>query len=99
MAAVAKVASTLAETARAALRNKNFIDGAFVVAESFFDVYDPTTGTVLAQAGAASEAQGDAAVEAAATAWKKWRKLPPTEHAGWLRELPRQCQYDGCISF
>lgn len=88
---MAAVAKALAETARAALRKKNFIDGTWIVAESLFDVNDPTTGAVLGQAGAASEAQGDAAVEAAAAAWKKWRKLPPAEHAGWLRETgPRR---------
>ena len=84
--AVAKSTAALVEAAKASLRSKNFIGGAFVEAASYFDVNDPTNGTVLAKAGAASIAQGDAAVEAAATAWKSWRKLPPAEHATWLRE-------------
>ena len=81
MAAVAAAAA-----AKASLRNKNFIGGVWAEADSLFDVLDPTTGGVLAKAGAASTAQGDAAVDAAALAWKTWRKLPPVEHAGWLRK-------------
>jgi acyl-CoA reductase-like NAD-dependent aldehyde dehydrogenase len=50
-------------------------------------VLNPTTGEVLATSGAASVAQANRAVEAAAEAFKTWRHTTEAERAKWLREF------------
>ena len=47
----------------------------------------PNEPQLLASCGAASPAQVDAAVKAAAAAFKSWSKLADSERAGWLRKL------------
>lgn len=49
-------------------------------------VLDPCTGDVLGVCGNASIAQAHQAVEAAATAFKSWKKLSDADHAKWLRK-------------
>ena len=51
------------------------IDGKLVRGDSTFDVVNPATGKVFAQSGGASEAQTNAAVEAAAKAQPAWAAL------------------------
>lgn len=52
-------------------------------------VLDPCTGDVLGVCGNASIAQAHQAVEAAATAFKSWKKLSDADHAKWLRKCRR----------
>lgn len=63
-----------------------FIDGKFVEAAGTWNVENPATGDVLAPAGAASVEQVDAAVRAAAEAFKTWRNVSDADRAAWLRE-------------
>jgi len=78
----------LFESTRKALRKQLFIGGKFVDAEGgTFDVLNPCTGELLAPAGLASSAQVDAAVKAAAEAFKTWSRTSNAERAGWLRKL------------
>ena len=79
--------SSLAASTAASLRKDLFIDGKWVAAASSFDVANPVTGELLAACGGASNDQVDAAVKAARTAFKSWRKLSDGERADWLRKL------------
>ena len=84
-------AADAAKAATASLRTKLFIGGHWVEPASTWTVEDPATGAPLAAAGAASVEQADAAVVAAAEAFKTWRKVSDGERATWLREcLARQ---------
>jgi len=81
------MADKAAADARALLRtNELFINGLFVPAAETLEVVDPATGTTLAPAGAASVEQVDAAVCAAAEAFKTWRGVSDADRASWLRE-------------
>ncbi|CAN7359718.1 aldehyde dehydrogenase family protein [Microbacterium sp. LjRoot45] len=67
----------------------SYIDGAFVDrgGDDSFAVYEPATGTVLAEVVAADTATVDAAVASAATAQRAWAQLPPRERGAMLRRV------------
>lgn len=54
------------------------INGSDYYAEKIFDVVSPVTGKVTHRCGSASVADADAAVEAAAEAFKTWRRSTPS---------------------
>ena len=60
---------------------KNFVDGRSVEAstQERADIFDPATGEVNATAPGSSEADVDAAVQAAARAFESWRDTTPAE--------------------
>jgi acyl-CoA reductase-like NAD-dependent aldehyde dehydrogenase len=60
------------------------IDGQAVPAEATFDVVNPATGEVFAQAPAATAADLDRAVAAATAAQKSWRAVPLEERKALL---------------
>lgn len=60
------------------------IDGQAVPAEATFDVVNPATGEVFAQAPAAAAADLDRAVAAATVAQKSWRAVPLEERKALL---------------
>lgn len=65
---------------------KNYINGEFVdsLATETMDVINPSTNEVLAQLPIGTQADLDAAVSAAQTAFKSWRKTPPAERAKYI---------------
>jgi betaine-aldehyde dehydrogenase len=69
------------------LRSALFINGSFVPGAGLFSVENPCDEQPLGQCSEASAAQVDAAVQAAAAAFKSWRRTPDAERAGWLRKL------------
>jgi len=68
---------------------KNFIGNQFVTPQSDAGilVYDPATEAIAGQVSAATVSEAIAAVELAAAAQKKWRKLPGIERARYLQNL------------
>lgn len=54
------------------------INGSDYYAERIFDVVSPVTGEVMHRCGSASVADADAAVDAAAEAFKTWRRTTPS---------------------
>ena len=66
-----------------------FINGKFVPNgdRKMFSVVNPATEEVISEAPMATEADVEAAVDAAYEAQKSWAKLPPIVRAGYLREL------------
>jgi acyl-CoA reductase-like NAD-dependent aldehyde dehydrogenase len=54
------------------------INGSDYYAERVFDVVSPVTGEVMHRCGSASVADADAAVDAAAEAFKTWRRTTPS---------------------
>src|SRR6185437_58181 len=60
---------------------QNFIDGRFVEPTDgrYADLIDPATGEVFAAAPVSGEADVDRAMQAAATAFEKWRDTTPSE--------------------
>ncbi|MDP8015171.1 aldehyde dehydrogenase family protein [Prescottella equi] len=68
-----------------------YVDGQWISGgdRERFDVFDPATGEVLTQAVAASEADVDAAVAAAARAHAdgRWRALPPLQRTRILARI------------
>lgn len=67
----------------------NFIDGKATAAEDgrTYDVFDPTTGQVYAQAPLSGEADVDRAIRAASTAFETWRDTTPYERSRALNKL------------
>lgn len=63
------------------------IDGRMVAADATFDVINPATATVVAQAPDASSAQLDAAVDAAAAAFVSWSTVPIEERKVLVSKL------------
>jgi acyl-CoA reductase-like NAD-dependent aldehyde dehydrogenase len=55
------------------------INGSDYYAERIFDVVSPVTGEVTHRCGSASVADADAAVDAAAEAFKTWRRTTPSQ--------------------
>ncbi len=53
----------------------------------WLDVFDPATGTVMAQVADGDGADVDAAVAAAQVAFPAWSALPNSERARWLEKL------------
>ena len=70
-------------------RERNFIDGRFVDADDELPiiVINPATGQSIATVDAASSAQVNMAVAAAARAQREWGRLPSIERAEHLRRL------------
>jgi aminobutyraldehyde dehydrogenase len=67
---------------------KQFIDGQFVAGEGAVEeVLDPATGEVLARVPEASQAQIQAAVQAAQKAFPGWARTPPKDRATALLKL------------
>src|SRR5580658_6645857 len=64
-----------------------FIDGQWVVTSGRFPTFNPATGEVLAEVPLATDAEVDAAVEAAARAFRVWRETAPTQRATLLWKL------------
>jgi betaine-aldehyde dehydrogenase len=64
-------------------RLQNFIDGTYrdSVAEASLDVVDPSTGTPYLLAPISAAADVDAACQAAATAFRTWRRTTPAERS------------------
>ncbi|WP_193336118.1 aminobutyraldehyde dehydrogenase [Devosia beringensis] len=62
-----------------------FINGDFVEGQSAVEIaFEPARGTPLAEVASASPAQVDAAVAAAATAFKSWAKTTPKQRSAAL---------------
>ncbi|MEJ6760696.1 MAG: NAD-dependent succinate-semialdehyde dehydrogenase [Candidatus Planktophila sp.] len=68
------------------LKTDLYINGAWVPGDSTVPVYDPSDGSVIAEVSTASEAQCDAAIEAAHTALPLWAKTAPRVRAEILRK-------------
>ncbi|ABK53057.1 aldehyde dehydrogenase [Acidothermus cellulolyticus 11B] len=68
---------------------RNFIAGDYVEARSdrWFDVVDPATGEVIARSPASSAADIDAAMQAAAEAFPRWRDATPAERSRALLRI------------
>ncbi|ROS75596.1 aminobutyraldehyde dehydrogenase [Cellulomonas sp. PhB143] len=68
---------------------QNFVDGSFVDAagEGRLDVVDPTTGTRVAVSPVSGAADVDAAMDAARTALRTWRRTTPAERQRLLLRL------------
>jgi betaine-aldehyde dehydrogenase len=64
-------------------RLQNFIDGAYrdSAAEASLDVVDPSTGTPYLLAPSSTPADVDAACQAAAVAFRTWRRTTPAERS------------------
>jgi len=62
------------------------IDGQLLGAAEHFDVYNPATGEVLAQAPAASPEQLEQAITAAGKAFKSWSRLPWAERSAYIQK-------------
>ena len=68
----------------------NFINGRFISANgsgSRLAVVNPATEDVISEVPESTQADVDAAIDAAAKAQKSWSKLPPIQRAGYLREI------------
>jgi lactaldehyde dehydrogenase/glycolaldehyde dehydrogenase len=69
---------------------RQFINGELLAASSgdWFDVENPYTNQIIGQAPKGGQADADAAIAAAAAAYKTtWPKLPPEARAGYLRQF------------
>ena len=69
------------------MRIQHLIDGKPVESRHYFETLDPATQEVLAEVAAGGEAEVNAAVAAAKTAFPKWAGLPATERARLVRKL------------
>lgn len=63
------------------------INGQSVAGDNHFDVINPATADVLTQCPAASEAQVNAAVEAAHNAFSSWKKTSLKERQAYLEKI------------
>ncbi|KAM0327042.1 hypothetical protein ACHAQA_006165 [Verticillium albo-atrum] len=61
-----------------------FVGGAEHLAESTFDIVSPASGAIVHKCSAASVADVQAAVAAAAAAFPAWKKLPPARRRDYL---------------
>ena len=68
------------------LKTDLYIDGAWVKGDGTLPVTDPSTGNVIAEVQTAGEAQCDAAVTAAHSAFKTWSKTAPRVRSEILRK-------------
>src|ERR1700737_1182299 len=68
---------------------RNFVNGQFIepAGAALIPVCNPATEVLIAQVCAATKDEAVAAVEAAATAQKLWRKLPSTQRAACMHKL------------
>ncbi len=72
-------------SARANLKTHIYLNGAWKATEATFPVLESATGNLLADCPKATPADVDAAVTAAAAAFKTWGKTPAAERAAWLK--------------
>lgn len=71
---------------------RNFYAGAWHEGSgSVIERHNPSTGELAAVAPRSSEGDVDAAVTAAAEAFRSWRKTLPAERAGYLHRLAEEC--------
>ena len=68
------------------LKTGLYIDGKWVTGDGTLDVIDPSTGEVIAAVSTAGEAECDAAVTAAHSAFPEWAKTAPRFRAEILRK-------------
>jgi aldehyde dehydrogenase (NAD+) len=73
----------------------HFIGGAFIAPAATFETRNPATGQVLAEVGQGCEADVDAAVRAARTAFGPWSRRSGHERARVLYALARLLQKHG----
>ncbi|HET7414839.1 MAG TPA: gamma-aminobutyraldehyde dehydrogenase [Arthrobacter sp.] len=68
---------------------QNFINGEFVAPQGteLLDIINPTNGEVVAQAPVSNAADVDAAMQAAAKAFKSWKRTTPAERQLMLLKL------------
>ncbi|MBC7733211.1 MAG: 5-carboxymethyl-2-hydroxymuconate semialdehyde dehydrogenase [Bacteriovorax sp.] len=69
------------------MRIQHLIDGKPVESRHYFETVNPATQQVLAEVAAGGEAEVNAAVAAAKTAFPQWAGLPATERARLVRKL------------
>jgi len=69
------------------MRIEHLINGKAVTGSSYFETVNPATQEVLAEVASGGEAEVNAAVAAAKTAFPKWAVLPATERAHLVRKL------------
>jgi malonate-semialdehyde dehydrogenase (acetylating)/methylmalonate-semialdehyde dehydrogenase len=67
----------------------NYINGEWVPsnATEYFDVHNPATGEIIGQVPFSPDSEVDAAANAAAEAFKTWRRVPTTERIQYLFKL------------
>ncbi len=67
----------------------NYINGEWCVsrATEFLDVVNPATAQVLAKVPLSTVSEVDQAAQAAAAAFHRWRRTPPTERVQYLFRL------------
>ncbi len=87
------------EQARAAIREQMFIHGEWRPAQSggTFDVFDPSTGDVIAKVANGGEADVDAAVQSAREAFRsaEWRQMLPAARERILLKLADLIEANG----
>lgn len=66
---------------------KHYINGEFVTSKDTFQKLYPATNQPVATVYEGKQAEVDAAVEAAATAFKKWGKMTPSERRPYLKRF------------
>ncbi|GAB3517558.1 gamma-aminobutyraldehyde dehydrogenase [Arthrobacter monumenti] len=68
---------------------QNFVNGGFVSPQGtdLLDIVNPTNGEVVAQSPVSNAADVDAAMTAAAEAFKTWKRTTPTERQAMLLKL------------
>src|SRR5207302_4717351 len=68
---------------------QNYVNGAWrrSTATEYFDVTNPTTAELLARTPLSTSVDVDAAVQAAADAFRAWRRTPPGERVQYLFKL------------
>jgi len=68
-------------------RIDHLINGKTVAGTDYFETVNPATQGVLAEVASGTEAEVDAAVQAAKDAFPAWAGLPATERARKIRAL------------
>ncbi|WP_026534438.1 gamma-aminobutyraldehyde dehydrogenase [Arthrobacter sp. H14] len=68
---------------------QNFVNGEFITPQGtdLLDIVNPTNGEVVAQSPVSNAADVDAAMTAAAEAFKTWKRTTPTERQAMLLKL------------
>ncbi|WP_106478008.1 aldehyde dehydrogenase [Phytohalomonas tamaricis] len=66
---------------------QNYINGEFVAAQEYFDVYNPANGQLLSRVPESAPADVERALGAARSGQKPWARLPAVERAAFLHKL------------
>lgn len=74
---------------KALLREQAYVDGAWIGSGATFDVRNPATGEVLAKLPDLGADETRAAIDAAETAFKSWRKMQAKERSAILQKWYR----------